>query len=211
MSELRAVYNVHNIDRIELGKFNIILADPPWRFKNWNMAELARRGEKWARRNGRSPYDVMDLKDICALPIKDLAARDSVLFLWVTDPKLEEGFEIIKAWGFTYVSVGFYWVKQNPSGVGFHFGLGYGTRANPEICLQAKRGNGLRRVCNKVPRLVISPLQEHSKKPADVRDRIVRLYGDVPRLELFARQRVAGWQVWGNQAPGGSDVAMEAA
>jgi site-specific DNA-methyltransferase (adenine-specific) len=197
-----------NADRIEPDKFNILYADPPWRFKNWSMAELARRGEKWARRNGRSPYDVMDLKDICSLPVVDIAARDSVLFIWVTDPKLEEGFEVIKAWGFKFVSVAFYWVKQNPSGVGFHLGLGYGTRGNPEICLKAKRGRGLRRVDNRVPRLIISPLEGHSKKPAEIRQRIVRLHGDVPRIELFGRQRVPNWAVWGNQAPGGSDIVL---
>jgi len=194
--------SILNSDRIELGKFNILLADPPHRYKNWSMKESAQRGEKWARRNGRSPYDTMDLKDICDLPVNDIMARNSVLFLWVTDPKLDDGFKIIEAWGFTYVSVGFYWVKQNPSGVGFHFGLGFGTRANPEICLQAKRGKGLRRVDNSVPRLLISPLQEHSRKPDEIRERIVRLVGDLPRIELFARRRAPNWITIGNGIDG---------
>lgn len=194
--------------RNERGKYNIIYCDPPWRYKNWSMSELAERGEKWARRNGRSPYDVMLTGDIGALPAGDLAAKDSLLFMWVTDPKLEESFEVMSAWGFNFVTVGFYWVKQNPSGMGFHLGLGYHTRANPEQCLIGKRGKGLRRVDNSVPRLMIEPVGEHSKKPHEARLRIARLYGDVPRIELFARQRHEGWDIWGNQAPGGSDVEL---
>lgn len=197
-----------NQGRIEEGKYNFILADPAWRFKNWSMKELAQRGEKWARRNGRSPYNVMDLKDICALPIEQIAAKDSVLGLWVTDPKLDEGLEVMKAWGFQYVTILFHWVKLNPSGVGFHFGLGYHTRANPEICLLGKRGKGLQRVDNTIPRLIITPLREHSRKPDEARDRIIRLYGEVPRLELFARQRVEGFDAWGNQVPGGNDLEL---
>jgi N6-adenosine-specific RNA methylase IME4 len=84
-----------NKDRIEANKYNIIYADPPWRFKNWSMTELAKRGEKWARRNGRSPYDVMNHDDICALDVTSIAARNSVLLMWATYPKLEESFEVI--------------------------------------------------------------------------------------------------------------------
>lgn len=198
---------VINRDRIESNKFNIIYADPPWRFKNWSMKELAKRGEKWARRNGRSPYDVMNHNDICALDIAGIAAKNSILFMWATYPKLEEAFEVIKAWGFVYKTVGFTWVKQNPSGVGFHFGLGYHTRGNPEICLLATRGKGLRRIDNSVPNLLISPLGEHSQKPGEARRRIERLYGDVPRVELFARQQPEGWQVWGNEVE--SDIQIQ--
>lgn len=188
-----------NEDRIEQGKYNLIYADPPWRFKNWSIGERAKRGEKWARRNGRSPYDVMNHGDICDMAVPEIAASNSILFLWATDPKLEEAFEVIKAWGFIYKTIGFHWVKQNRSGVGFHFGLGYHTRANPEICLLATRGKGLRRVDNRVPRLIISPLQEHSRKPDEARYRIERLYGDLPRIELFARRPAEGWDVWGNE------------
>lgn len=202
------IQDIRNQDRVEPGRYNIIYADPAWRFKNWSMAELAQRGERWARRNGRSPYDVMTTADICSLPVADLAARDSILLMWATYPKLEEAFDVIRAWGFQYKTVGFTWVKQNPSGVGFHFGLGYHSRGNPEICLLATRGKGLRRVDNSVPNLLISPLEEHSKKPDEARIRIMRLYGKVPCLELFARQRWPGWDAWGNQVPGGSDIEI---
>lgn len=206
-----------NHDRIQPDRFNIIYADPPWRFKNWSMKELAERGEKWARRNGRSPYDVMATSDICALPVSSLAASDSILLMWATYPKLEDALQVIKAWGFTYKTVAFSWLKLNPSGRGFKMGLGYHTRGNVEPCLLATRGDGLRRVDRAVMQVIIeesdcliAPVGEHSQKPAEARHRIERLYGDVPRIELFGRQRVPGWSVWGNQAPDGSDIILEA-
>ncbi len=197
-----------NQDRVQPDKFNIIYADPPWRFKNWSMDELAKRGEKWARRNGRSPYDVMTTEDICALPVVDLAARDSVLMMWATYPKLPDALEVVAGWGFEYKTVGFTWLKLNPSGSGFKMGLGYHSRGNAEICLLATRGNGLRRVDNSVLQVIIEPVGEHSRKPHEARLRIARLYGNVPRIELFARQRFDGWAIWGNQAPGGCDIEL---
>lgn len=188
-----------NHDRIEPGKFNIILADPPWRFKNWSMKELANRGEKWARRNGRSPYDVMDTEGIAALPVQNITAKNAILMMWATYPKLVDAIEVVKAWGFEYKTVAFTWVKLNKGGSGFKFGLGYHSRGNSEICLLATKGKGLRRVDNAVPNLLIAPVRDHSQKPEEARDRIERLYGDVPRVELFARQERSGWTALGNQ------------
>lgn len=179
-------------------KYGIVLADPPWRFKNWSMNELAKRGEKWARRNGRSPYNVMDTEQICRLPIEDIAAKDCVLFLWATFPKLEDAFMVMRAWGFKYKTVAFTWVKQNPKGVGFKFGLGYWTRGNPEIVLLGTRGRP-KRVDNCVANLTISPVREHSRKPDEVREKIVQLMGDLPRIELFATSRLQGWDAVGKE------------
>ncbi len=203
----QAASDRRNEDRVEPGKFNTLLADPPWRFKNWSMKELATRGEKWARRNGRSPYEVMTTEDIADLPVAKVAAKNAVLLMWVTYPKLEEGLQVISGWGFTFKTVGFTWVKQNRKGIGFHFGLGYHSRGNPEICLLATRGKGLRRVDNSVPNLLIHPVMEHSRKPDEARLRIERLYGDVPRIELFARREVAGWAALGNEVGGKGDIA----
>jgi site-specific DNA-methyltransferase (adenine-specific) len=111
---------------------------------------------------------------------------------------LEDALSVIEAWGFTYKTVAFTWVKTNRSGKGFHFGLGYWTRANPEICLLATRGRP-RRVSRSVPNLLVSPLRDHSRKPDEARDRIVELCGDLRRAELFARQKVAGWCAWGDE------------
>ncbi len=121
--------------------YSILFPDCPWRFKNWSMKELTERGEKWARRNGRSPYPVMTTEDICRLPIGDIAAKHSVLLLWATAPKMEDAFTVIKAWGFRYVTRGFTWVKLNPSGIGWHFGLGYHCLdANGKVYIQNQSG-----------------------------------------------------------------------
>jgi len=149
----------------------------------------------------------MTTADICALPIPSVAAADSILFLWATYPMLPDALRVMAAWGFTFKTVAFTWVKQNPSGTGFHFGLGYWTRANPEICLIGIKGRPCR-VSKAVPNLIISPRREHSRKPDEIRERIIELCGDVPRLELFARQKAPGWSVWGNEVP--CDISLNA-
>ena len=180
------------------GAFNVIYADPPWTFQTWS-----------AEGKGRSPekhYDCMSLADVRALPVQDIAAEDCTLFLWVTDPLLPEAFKLIEAWGFTYKTVAFYWAKLNKSAPrllfavpDFHTGMGYWTRANPELCLLATKGKP-QRVSMSVRRLVIEPRREHSRKPDEVADRIVNLMGDVPRIELFGRQSRRGWTTWGDEA-----------
>lgn len=186
-------------------KYKIIYADPPWRFKNWSMKKLAVRGEKWARKNGRSPYDVMDNEDIYKLPIQNIADKNCILFLWATYPKLQEALETIKSWGFEYKTVAFTWVKQNKVSDGFHFGLGYWTRGNPEICLLATKGK-IKRVSKFVANLQISHLRGHSQKPDIIREKIIELVGNLSRVELFARQKTEGWDVFGNEVEGSIDL-----
>ena len=111
---------------------------------------------------------------------------------------LQEALKVIESWGFKYKTIGFQWIKQNKSGKGFFFGLGRWTRGNSECCLIAVKGKP-KRISNSVSQLVFSPLQEHSKKPDIVREKIVELIGDKPRIELFARQSVEGWDCWGNE------------
>ncbi len=193
--------------QVATGSYRIVYADPPWRFRNWSMEEMAKYGEKWARRNGRSPYTVMTTDDISAMPINKISARDSVCLLWATYPKLQDALQVLQAWGFDFVTVAFTWVKLNPSGVGYHFGLGYYTRQNPEIVLLGRRGKGVKRIDNSVPNLVISPRGQHSAKPVAIRDSIVRLFGDKPRVELFARNKEEGWDAWGNQVEATGEVA----
>lgn len=180
-------------------KFQIILADPPWRFRNWSMSQLVQRGEKWARGHGRSPYPVMTTEDICKLPVGDIADRDSLLLMWATAPKMEDAFQVINAWGFSFVTVAFTWVKLNPSGIGWHFGPGYHTRQNAEFILLGARGKGISRVDRAVPSLIVYPRGRHSRKPPAARERIERLYGPAHRIELFARQTAPGWDAWGNE------------
>jgi N6-adenosine-specific RNA methylase IME4 len=189
------------------GKYRLAYLDPPWRFKNFSMAELAKRGEKWARRNGRSPYPVMTTEDIGKLPVPEMMTSHSALVMWATSPKMEDAFWLINHWGYEFKTILFTWVKLNPSGAGWHFGLGYHSRQNAEYVLYASRGQGVKRVNNKVFSLVVYPRGEHSAKPPAVMDRLERLYGDIPRVELFARTTRPGWDYWGNEvecSPGAS-------
>ena len=143
-------------------------------------------------------YPTMGIDELCTLPVADLAAPDSVLFLWATFPQLPEALRLIEAWGFTYKSVAFVWLKKNRKADSWFYGLGFWTRGNAEVCLLATRGHPKRQAAN-VHQFIIAPIQEHSRKPDEARDKIVALMGDVPRVELFARQSPPGWDVWGNE------------
>lgn len=136
--------------------------------------------------------------DIYSLPVNELADKDCVLFLWATFPKLPEALQTIKAWGFSYKSVAFVWLKQNPKMKTWFYGLGFWTRGNAEICLLATKGHP-KRASASVHQLIVSPIEQHSKKPDVARDKICELMGDLPRVELFARQITPGWDVWGNE------------
>lgn len=113
---------------------------------------------------------------------------------------LREALEVIEAWGFTYKTVAFNWVKQNKTGAGLFWGLGNWTRSNSEICLLAVKGKP-KRMSARVHSVILSPIQQHSRKPAETRDRIVELMGDLPRIELFAREAAPGWDAWRDEAP----------
>lgn len=173
-------------------KYKIIYADPPWKFIGWSV-------NKSGKKSPSQHYEVQDLKWIKELPIKKLADKDCILFLWVTYPTLEISFDVLKAWGFNYSTLGFTWIKTTKNNK-FHYGLGYWTRANPEICLIGTRGHP-KRITKSISNLIVSKVREHSRKPDEVRKRIVQLMGDLPRIELFARQRFEGWDVWGNESP----------
>lgn len=168
-------------------KYNIIYADPPWQYQR-------KKGQGVAENH----YSTMSTKEICELPVHNITEKNAALFLWVTFPQLPEALKVMEAWGFDYKTVAFVWVKQNKSGNGFFFGLGHWTRSNAEICLLGIKGHP-RRVSNRVFQLIVSPRAEHSKKPEEVRAKIVELMGDLSRVELFARQETPGWDCWGNE------------
>jgi len=144
----------------------------------------------------------MTIEAIKALPVHEITDDNAVLFLWATHPLLPEALEVIKAWGFTYKTVGFTWVKRNRKSNNWFLGMGYYTRANAEICVVATKGKGLPRRSKAVHSIIDAPVEEHSKKPDVVRQRIVALFGDVPRVELFARRRAVGWVTVGNEIDG---------
>lgn len=173
-------------------KYNIIYADPPWMY-------LPRNNKKTSFGGGApGHYDLMALEDIKALSIGDMADDNCALFLWVTFPMIAKGLAVMKAWGFEYKTIGFNWVKQNKNNDKIFFGVGYYTKSNAEVCLLGIKGK-MKPVSNKVSSIVISPRRKHSQKPDEVRDKIVELFGDLPRIELFAREKVDGWDAWGNE------------
>jgi N6-adenosine-specific RNA methylase IME4 len=177
--------------------YRVIHADPPWHFHAWSH-----RGEK---KGAVQHYPCMSLKDICALPVADIAAEDAALFLWVVQPMLPEAMRVIEAWGFEFRTVAFVWVKMPASWtpdqarIQPRLGLGYHTRSGAEQCWLAIRGKGYKRVKQGVEQVLHAPIREHSRKPDEIAQRIVELTGDLPRIELFARHRRPGWDAWGNQ------------
>jgi len=174
---------------METKKYKIIYADPAWQYS------FSR-----TRKYKNDDYFVMKTEDICKLPIKELSDDNCVLFIWVIYNKLEDALKVIKAWGFEYVTCAFCWVKTNKQAGSWFWGMGGWTRANSEICLLAKKGKP-KPISNSVHNIVVSKVREHSQKPDEVRSRIINLCGDLPRIELFARERIEGWDVWGNQTP----------
>ena len=178
-------------------KYNIIYADPPWTFETYS--------DKGKGKSAENHYPCMNIDDIYNLPVQDISDENCVLLMWVTYPLLKEGIKTMEEWGFTYKTCGFSWIKKNKnadlfSDGGLFWGMGYWTRSNNEICLLATKGKP-KRLGKDIHQVVVSKIENHSKKPDIIKDRIVELCGDVPRIELFARQATKGWDVWGNEAP----------
>ena len=171
-------------------KYDVIYADPPWKY-NKNLNEKGR--------DVALHYPVMGLEHIKSLPVEKVSKENSILFLWVTFPKMDDGIELIKSWGFKYKTLGFNWVKKNKKSDSLFWGLGYYTRSNPEVCLIGTKGSPDIKN-NGVHSVIISKIERHSKKPQEVRDKIEKLMGEeVNKIELFAREKVKGWDCWGNE------------
>lgn len=179
-------------------KYSIIYADPPWQYKVYSKKGLGRSAE--------SHYPTMELEDIQALPVGELADTDCILFMWTTIPLLKDCFSVMKAWGFEYKTVGFVWIKQNKKSDSLFWGMGHWTRANAEFCMLATKGHPKRKSAG-VHQVIISHIEEHSKKPDIVRNRIIELVGDLPRVEPFAREKADGWDAWGNEVD--CDIEIE--
>ena len=140
----------------------------------------------------------MPLGSLKSLPVESIAADDSYLFMWATPPMILDALTLMGSWGFRYTTNAFTWIKQNKDGSIFK-GLGNYTRSNMEMCLLGRRGKVLERIDKSVGSVVLSQRMRHSEKPQEVADRIVQMCGDVPRIELFARDRKPGWDAWGNE------------
>jgi N6-adenosine-specific RNA methylase IME4 len=177
--------------------FGAIYADPPWHYRLWSE-------NSQGNRLASAKYKIMESADIVAMPVHTLAAKDCVLFIWITWPQLMEAMAVIQGWGFKYKTCAFSWTKANNKQIDMlredadaQVGMGYWTRANSEVCLLATRGNP-KRLNADVRQGIIEPRREHSRKPDCVPSRIERLVAG-PYLELFARTTREGWHSWGNQ------------
>lgn len=181
------------------GHFRVGYVDPPWRFHAWSH-----RGEG---KGASQHYQTQALDKICALPVPELMASDAAIFLWVTQPMIPEALEVLRVWDFKYRTVAFIWIKMPPTWseglfplrIKPRLGLGYHTRSGAEQCWLAIRGKGYKRQSQRVEQVLHAPIREHSRKPDEFRTRIEQLVGDIPRIELFARQQAPDWVAWGDQ------------
>ncbi|MFX0183359.1 MAG: MT-A70 family methyltransferase [Candidatus Hodarchaeota archaeon] len=176
-------------------KYNIIYADPPWKFSSQELQKY--KGERFTSMDKHYPTQHKDW--IKNLPVKNITDRNCALFIWSTDAHLKEAIETIEAWGFKYITIPFIWEKKTSKGKTVH-NLGAWTMKNYEICLLGTKGKMLQhKQANNIPQKVEAVRTKHSKKPDEVRKRIEKLFGNLPRIELFARQHSTGWDVWGNE------------
>lgn len=180
-------------------KYQAILADPPWRYKNF-------QGKGSYYGDVSRHYKTMSSEELRKLNVNGISDKGCVLFMWATFPNLREALDLVRAWGFEYKTVAFVWVKmrnnmEEPRGDG----LGFYTNSNAEIVLLGKKGK-LERKSKKVKQIILAPKRGHSKKPDEVYSRIEEIYGEIPRIELFARQKREGWDAWGNEIE--SDIEL---
>lgn len=183
--------------------FGLIYIDPPWNFETWS--------EKGQGKSPSQHYDVMDIEAIKSLPVAELAAENSYCAIWGVDPRLDEAFDVLKAYGFEYKTVLWYWIKLNRKAkwkldivnnwewikrTDIFKGMGRYTRCNPEVCIIGRKGTPPIKD-HSIDKTIIEPVREHSRKP-ELHDKIERLF-DGPYIELFSRSRRPGWTVWGNE------------
>ena len=173
-------------------KYGVILADPPW-------AYLWGKGKDGGNFAPEKHYQTMSTDEICELGVRDLRDRNCALFLWATMPTLPDAIRVMGAWGFKYKTTAFVWVKTKKDGAPLA-GMGSYTKSNAELVLLGMRGH-IKAVDKTVPQIVMAQRRGHSVKPLEVRERITRLFGEQSRIELFARERVCGFDAWGNEVP----------
>jgi len=172
-------------------KYSIILCDPPWSYNVW-------KGN--TKKTAGFHYNVLTEEQLLRLNIQKICNDNCILFLWVTSPFLEFAFKLISEWGFTYKTVGFAWIKKTKNNK-MHWGMGYWTRPALELCLLATKGK-IKRIAKNVHQIIEYSILKHSCKPDLIRDRIVKLIGNLPKIELFATKKVKGWDSIGYEIDG---------
>ena len=184
-------------------KYNIIYADPPWHYGSKSAINNS-SGKTIKPLNAH--YNTMTLNQLKELPIKKITKEDTACFMWVTDSHIDEALEILKSWGFKYKTIAFNWVKTTSKG-NYCKNVAPWTMKSSEICLLGIKGKMTKyKQVNNIESLVIAERTKHSRKPKEIRNRIELLFGNLPRIELFAREKTEGWDVWGNEVE--SSVAL---
>ena len=179
-------------------KYNIIYAYPPWNFGN----RMYSSNKNDHHREITRAYDVMNTKDIANINVKDITEDDAICFMWTTDAHIPDALEVMKAWGFKYKTVAFIWNKKEKNGKQVCF-MGQWTMKGSEIVLLGTKGKMTQYLKSRKVRQLVEAEREriiHSRKPQIIRDKIVEMFGDeLPKLEMFARVKTDGWDVWGNE------------
>lgn len=195
---------IQELKDLSIDPYQIVYADPPWDYKvktSWTLTEGGFRNTVDKVKNGSNTekYPTLSNEDIAALPIKDIIANDAACFMWTTDTHLPYAIEIMKAWGFTYKTIGFVWVKKEKSGKQVKM-LAPWTNKGAELCLFGTKGAMTKHLgANDVFQVHEAIRREHSRKPDIIRDEIKRMFPDCKRIELFARTAMPGWDAWGNE------------
>jgi len=178
-------------------KYQIIYADPPWNFGNRLYSSNKIDNQRAITR----VYPVMKTGDICNIPIRNICEKNAVCFMWVADAFIPDAVEVMKAWGFKYKTVAFIWLKKELSGKQVCY-MGQWTMKNAELVLFGTKGKMTQFLKSRKVRQLQEAIRErkkHSKKPQLIRDKIIEMFGDLPRIELFAREKTEGWDVWGDE------------
>jgi site-specific DNA-methyltransferase (adenine-specific) len=178
-------------------KYQIIYADPPWFFSGGVYQDSGRPARKVSDK-----YRLAKTASLIDLSVSSILGTDAIIFMWTTDQHIPDALKLMEAWGFRYCTVAFYWVKKYASGANC-CNVGCWTMKGVEQCLLGLHGKPMRfKKSRNVRQLVEAERTTHSKKPDEVRNRIVELCGDLPRVELFARQETVGWDALGNEIDG---------
>lgn len=182
---------------MDIKKYEIIYADPAWQYKT--KESLARTSILNGKLN--THYGTMTIPELMDLPVWNISDKNSMLFMWVVSPMLDDGLELMKKWGFKYSTIAFIWYKQmaNP---------GHYTMSECEICLVGRRGKiPTPRGARNIRQFLSEKRGEHSAKPKEIRKRIELMFPTQTKLEMFARQNVDGWDAWGNEVENSIDLS----
>lgn len=179
-------------------KFDIIYADPPWYYngklqfdRTSTSADRIDLSRKIFISSAGFEYPTLKTSELAKIPVQQIAKDDCLLFMWATNPHLDQAIELGKAWGFEYKTVAFVWDKMNHN-------PGRYTLSNCELCLVFKRGKIPNpRGARNIQQLVRVPRKSHSEKPVEVIEAIAKMFPGQERIELFARRRTPGWTAWG--------------